>query len=80
MICTYECTFCRKCVEAVLSNVCPNCGGGFCERPIRPSQAWVGEVSLQYQPASVTAVHKPVNLLLQRALVERQHDRSPELR
>ena len=29
MICTYECTFCRTCVETVLANVCPNCGGGF---------------------------------------------------
>ena len=29
MICTYECTFCKDCVENVLENVCPNCGGGF---------------------------------------------------
>src|SRR5262245_35907365 len=36
MICTYECTFCRDCVENVLSNVCPNCGGGFERRPVRP--------------------------------------------
>ena len=36
MICSYECTFCRTCVEDVLSNVCPNCGGGFVARPIRP--------------------------------------------
>ena len=28
-ICTYECTFCADCVERRLSNVCPNCGGGF---------------------------------------------------
>jgi hypothetical protein len=28
-ICTYECTYCADCVERVLSNVCPNCGGGF---------------------------------------------------
>jgi len=28
MICSYECTFCRDCVDTVLSNVCPNCGGG----------------------------------------------------
>ncbi len=37
MICTYECTFCAACVETVLFNVCPNCGGGFAPRPIRPS-------------------------------------------
>ena len=28
-ICSYECTFCVTCVEQVLGNVCPNCGGGF---------------------------------------------------
>ena len=38
-ICTYECTFCADCVENVLHDVCPNCGGGFAPRPIRPAQA-----------------------------------------
>jgi hypothetical protein len=28
-ICTFECTFCADCVDNVLFNVCPNCGGGF---------------------------------------------------
>ena len=37
MICTFECTFCAECVETVLLNVCPNCGGGFEKRPTRPS-------------------------------------------
>ena len=32
-ICTYECTFCATCVDNVLENVCPNCGGGFVPRP-----------------------------------------------
>ncbi len=36
MICTFECTFCRECVEGVLGAVCPNCGGNFAPRPIRP--------------------------------------------
>src|SRR5262245_5931329 len=36
-ICTYECTFCAQCVDTVLFNVCPNCGGGFVPRPIRPA-------------------------------------------
>lgn len=36
MICSYECTFCVDCVEKVLENVCPNCGGGFERRPTRP--------------------------------------------
>lgn len=35
MICSYECTFCQTCVETVLKNVCPNCGGGFEKRPTR---------------------------------------------
>ena len=38
-ICTYECTFCARCVDGVLHNVCPNCGGGFEPRPIRPMSA-----------------------------------------
>ena len=37
MICTFECTFCRDCVETRLHGVCPNCGGNFSPRPIRPA-------------------------------------------
>ena len=29
----------RRCVEDVLHDVCPNCGGGFQPRPIRPAKA-----------------------------------------
>ena len=36
-ICTFECTFCATCVEERLNGVCPNCGGGFVPRPIRPA-------------------------------------------
>ena len=39
MICTIECTFCRDCVTTRLHGVCPNCGGGFTARPIRPAEA-----------------------------------------
>ncbi len=35
MICSYECTFCHACAEA-LEHVCPNCGGELVQRPIRP--------------------------------------------
>ncbi|CAN5623908.1 DUF1272 domain-containing protein [soil metagenome] len=38
MICTFECTFCENCVYNILKNVCPNCGGNFERRPIRPSK------------------------------------------
>jgi hypothetical protein len=37
MICTYECTWCRNCVETTLGGVCPNCGGNLERRPIRPA-------------------------------------------
>lgn len=37
MICSFECTFCSKCVEEVLDFRCPNCGGEFVKRPIRPT-------------------------------------------
>jgi len=36
MICSFDCTFCKTCVDTVLENVCPNCTGGFMPRPIRP--------------------------------------------
>ncbi len=36
MICSFECTFCATCVTEQLRGVCPNCGGGFAARPIRP--------------------------------------------
>ena len=39
-ICSYECTFCATCVEDVLHDVCPNCGGGFQPRPVRPERPW----------------------------------------
>ncbi len=37
MICSFECTFCADCAEQVLGGRCPNCGGGFSSRPIRPA-------------------------------------------
>jgi hypothetical protein len=36
-ICTFECTFCAECVATRLGGVCPNCGGAFTDRPIRPA-------------------------------------------
>ncbi|MBP0592344.1 DUF1272 domain-containing protein [Paraburkholderia sp. LEh10] len=37
MICSFECTFCEVCALTTLRNVCPNCGGNFQHRPIRPA-------------------------------------------
>ncbi len=56
MICTFECTFCKTCVETVLLNSCPNCGGGFEKRPIRP------EYLLKKYPPSSTIVYKPIDI------------------
>jgi hypothetical protein len=56
-ICTYECTFCADCVERHLSNVCPNCGGGFAPRPIRPAAERRPGLSLAQRPASTERVH-----------------------
>jgi uncharacterized protein len=56
-ICTYECTFCADCVERVLQNVCPNCGGGFQLRPIRPATAWREGTGLVNDPAGTRRHH-----------------------
>ena len=56
-ICSYECTFCATCVDTVLGNVCPNCGGGFAPRPIRPSKEWRSGVCVAKQPPSDKRVH-----------------------
>ena len=60
-ICTFECTFCADCVETKLFNVCPNCGGGFVSRPIRPSKNWKGDNYLGKDPASSVVRHRPVD-------------------
>jgi len=51
-ICSYECTFCSTCVDTIFNNVCPNCGGGFVQRPIRPKEAWRANTGLAYNPPS----------------------------
>lgn len=68
-ICSYECTFCATCVETVLANVCPNCGGGFVPRPIRPGADRVGGNYLGNHPACDKKVHRPVDLARQTELV-----------
>jgi len=52
-ICSFECTFCTECVRGSLSELCPNCGGEFVRRPIRPPAA------LKQYPASQDRVFKP---------------------
>ena len=50
-ICTFECTFCAPCVEGPLAGICPNCGGNFERRPIRPPNM------LARHPASTVRKH-----------------------
>lgn len=52
-ICTFECTFCAGCAEGILGGVCPNCGGNFAPRPIRPARL------LEKFPAATERIFKP---------------------
>lgn len=60
-ICTYECTFCATCVDHVLFNVCPNCGGDFERRPVRPRVNLRNDNYLGKDPASTVVKHRPVD-------------------
>ena len=61
-ICSFECTFCADCVDRILANVCPNCGGGFVPRPIRPATNHKGDNWLGKYPSSTTVRHRPVDV------------------
>ena len=52
-ICSFECTFCVSCTDAVLAGICPNCGGELVARPRRPA------AKLAKFPASTVRVFKP---------------------
>ncbi|MDG1996542.1 MAG: DUF1272 domain-containing protein [Emcibacteraceae bacterium] len=54
MVCTFECTFCENCVEQEYKGVCPNCGGNFTRRPIRPVEL------MEKYPASTERVNRKV--------------------
>jgi hypothetical protein len=66
VICSFECTFCATCVRELLAGVCPNCGGGFVPRPIRPTQNRKGDNYLGKYPASQTVKHRPVDVAAHR--------------
>lgn len=76
-ICSFECTFCAACAEGLLGNVCPNCGGGFVPRPIRPSRDWKGGNHLGAYPAQTERRHRPVDLAAHAALVAALKDVPP---
>ncbi|HRC43999.1 MAG TPA: DUF1272 domain-containing protein [Nitrospira sp.] len=48
-------------MESMLGNVCPNCGGGFVPRPIRPAKNWKGNNFLGKDPADTAIKHRPVD-------------------
>lgn len=78
MICSYECTFCRDCVETKLANVCPNCGGGFWSRPIRPAMSWRLTTGLQCHPPSDERVHMKHGGEDLRHFIDQLKDMAPE--
>jgi uncharacterized protein len=57
MICSFECTFCTECASVRLRGQCPNCGGKFERRPVRPPEA------LRQYPATVERTFKPQGCL-----------------
>ncbi len=71
-ICSYECTYCNACVENILHNVCPNCGGGFQQRPVRPKD------ELMQNPSSTKIVHKPISQEKFKVLFEKYKDILPK--
>jgi uncharacterized protein len=79
-ICSFECTFCAACVENVLGDVCPNCGGGFVPRPIRPARNWKGNNFLGEYPPGSRRKHRPVDAEAQAALVARVKGLPPHAR
>jgi len=80
MICSYECTFCADCVDSVLENVCPNCGGGFVPRPVRPTTEWRTGVSRDKQQPSDRRVLKPVDAHAHKAYAQTIKTIPPEKR
>ncbi|MFI4867328.1 MAG: DUF1272 domain-containing protein [Steroidobacterales bacterium] len=80
MICSFECTFCRACVEQLLDDVGPNCGGGFSARAIRPARRWSGENYLIAVPASTQVTSKPVDHASHKVFAAPIRTIAPELR
>jgi uncharacterized protein len=81
-ICSYECTYCADCVENVLHNVCPTCGGGFTPRPIRPQKAHREALTLglAHHPASTTRKHSKWRYDQVKALSDALKDVPPNAR
>jgi hypothetical protein len=73
MICTFECTFCADCVQGVLQNVCPNCGGELVRRPVRPAEkraTYPGSTERVYKPLTGGRLEKHVAYVKKYAGIE----------
>ena len=79
-ICTFECTFCAECVDVTLKNVCPNCGGGFTPRPVRPKHAWRPGLCVATRPPSGQRIHTKYSVAEIEAFSARVKDTPPEER
>jgi uncharacterized protein len=77
-ICSFECTFCAACVDDVLKNICPNCGGGFEPRPVRPVHNRKNGNYLGNFPARTAIKHKPVVLAAHGELIDALKAIKPE--
>jgi hypothetical protein len=53
LICSFECTYCRRCAETVLAGRCPTCRGELVARPRRPA------AKLAAYPASTERIVRP---------------------
>lgn len=80
LICSFECTFCQSCVADIFENVCPNCGGGFCPRPVRPARNWRNNNFLGQFPAGTTIRHNPVDPEVHRSFAKHLKMLPPEQR
>ena len=65
-ICTFECTFCARCVDELFQGMCPNCGGDFVRRPTRPAAHLETDPPsaqrfLKYHPESERLGNKAMN-------------------
>ena len=81
-VCSYECTYCANCVDHVLRNVCPTCGGGFVPRPLRPVRAGGGQkdLGLANRPAGTARHHSEWTSDQIRDVVARLHNVPPAQR
>ena len=70
MICSFECTFCSSCVATVLLGVCPNCGGNFVQRPVRPVKDLKNGNHLGQFPASERVVERRVDTTAHREFIK----------